>query len=58
MFGDTMRSFEIPGEMRAAAERNVEQARLAFSDYAKAAKEAFSIFDYWVTEKSGQRPGL
>jgi hypothetical protein len=58
MFGDTMRSFEIPGEIRAAAERNVEQARLAFSDYAKAAKEAFSIFDYWVTESQASAQGF
>jgi hypothetical protein len=50
MFGDTMRPFGIPGEMRAAAERNVEQARLAFSDYAKAAKEALSDFDEWVKD--------
>jgi len=48
MITDSIRPFEIPGEMRAAAERNVEQARLAFSDYATMVKEAFSTFDQWV----------
>ena len=54
MISDTMRPFEISGEMRAAAERSVEQARLAFTDYAKAAKEAFSTFDHWVTGVSSE----
>ena len=50
MFSDTMRPFEMPGEMRAATERNVEQAKLAFSEYARAAKEAFLTFDQWVKD--------
>jgi hypothetical protein len=33
MIKDTTQSFEIPNEMRTLAERNVEQAKLAFTDY-------------------------
>lgn len=32
--------FEIPNEMRAMAERSVEQAKLAFNNYMQAAQEA------------------
>jgi phasin len=36
---------EIPNEMRAVAERSVEQARLAFNNYMRAAEEAVSTFE-------------
>ena len=34
--------FEFPNEMRAVAERSVEQAKLAFNNYMRAAEEAVS----------------
>ena len=34
--------FEIPNEMRAVAERSVEQAKMAFQQLAQAAQQAFS----------------
>jgi phasin len=37
--------FEIPVEMRAVAERSVEQAKLAFNNYMQAAQEAVSTFE-------------
>lgn len=37
--------FEIPSEMRAVAERNVEQARIAFNNYIQAAQEAVSTLE-------------
>lgn len=37
--------FEIPAEMRAVAERSVEQAKLAFNNYMQAAQEAVSTFE-------------
>lgn len=37
--------FEIPNEMRAVAERSVEQAKLAFNNYMQAAQEAVSTFE-------------
>jgi phasin len=40
--------FEIPAEMRAVAERNVEQARVAFNNYIQAAQEAVSTFEQRV----------
>ena len=40
--------FEIPNEMRTVAERNVEQATLAFNNCMQAAQEAVSAFDRWV----------
>jgi phasin len=40
--------FEIPNEMRAVAERNVEQAKLAFNNCMQAAQEAVSAFDRWI----------
>ena len=43
-----MRSFEIPKEMRAMAERSVEQAKQAFTNYSQAAQEAVSTFDQWI----------
>lgn len=58
MTSDTTRPFEIPHDMRAAAERSVEQAKLAFTDYAKAAKEAFSNFDQWVTANQASAQGF
>ena len=41
-------SFEIPNEMRAVAERSIEQAKLAFNNYMQAAREAVSTFEQWV----------
>ncbi|MDC7788225.1 phasin family protein [Rhodoplanes sp. TEM] len=41
----TTPSFEIPAEMRAVAERSVEQAKLAFNNYMQAAQEAVSAFE-------------
>jgi hypothetical protein len=41
----TTRSFETPEEMRAMAERSVEQAKQAFTNYNQAAQEAVSTFD-------------
>ena len=37
--------FEIPNEMRALAERNVEQAKLAINNFMQAAQEAVSNLD-------------
>ncbi len=37
--------FEIPAEMRAMAERSVEQARIAFNNYINAAQEAVGTFE-------------
>ena len=33
--------FEIPNEMRASAERNVEQAKLAFNNFCKRLRKLF-----------------
>jgi phasin len=35
-------------EIRAVAERSVEQAKLAFTNYIRAAQEAVSTFEQWV----------
>jgi phasin len=43
---------EIPAELRAMAERGVEQAKSAFDKYMQAAHEALSAFDQWF--KAGQ----
>ena len=48
MIKGTTRPFEIPMEMRAVAERSVEQAKLAFNNYIQAAQEAISTFEQWV----------
>ena len=48
MINETTQPFEIPNEMRTLAERNVEQAKLAFTDYLRAAREAASNFDQWI----------
>jgi phasin len=45
MIKGTTPSFEIPNEMRAVAERSVEQAKLAFNNYMQAAQEAVSTFE-------------
>lgn len=45
MMKGTTPSFEIPSEMRAVAERSVEQAKLAFNNYMQAAQEAVSAFE-------------
>jgi phasin len=52
MIKGTTPSFEIPNEMRAVAERSVEQAKLAFNNYMQAAQEAVSTFEERV--KAGQ----
>ena len=45
MIKGTTPPFEIPNEMRAVAERSVEQAKLAFNSYIQAAQEAVSTFE-------------
>jgi phasin len=45
VFKGTTPPFEIPNEMRAVAERSVEQAKLAFTKYMQAAQEAVSTFE-------------
>jgi len=42
---DPMRHFEIPADMRAMAEKSVEQARLAFNGFMTAAQEAMARFE-------------
>jgi phasin len=42
---DTMRHFEIPADMRAMAEKNVEQARVAFNTFMSAAQQAVAQFE-------------
>jgi phasin len=42
---DPMRHFEIPSELRAMAEKSVEQARVAFNTFITAAQEAVSSFE-------------
>jgi phasin len=42
---DPMRHFEIPADMRAMAEKSVEQARVAFNTFMTAAQEAVSTFE-------------
>ena len=45
--------FEIPNEMRALAERNVEQAKLAFNNFMQAAQEAVSNLEKRVEASQG-----
>ncbi|RAI32294.1 phasin family protein [Rhodoplanes serenus] len=45
MIKGTTQPFEIPADMRAVAERSVEQAKLAFNNYMQAAQEAVSAFE-------------
>ncbi|CAL8978737.1 phasin [Rhodoplanes serenus] len=45
MIKGTTPPFEIPADMRAVAERSVEQAKLAFNNYMQAAQEAVSAFE-------------
>jgi phasin len=42
---DAMRNFEIPADMRAMAEKSVEQARVAFNTFMTAAQEAMATFE-------------
>jgi phasin len=42
---DAMRHFEIPADMRAMAEKSVEQARVAFNTFMTAAQEAVASFE-------------
>lgn len=42
---DPMRHFEIPADMRAMAEKSVEQARVAFNTFMTAAQEAVATFE-------------
>jgi phasin len=42
---DPMRHFEIPSDMRAMAEKSVEQARVAFNGFMTAAQEAMTRFE-------------
>jgi phasin len=48
MIKGTTRPFEIPMEMRAVAERSVEQAKLAFTNYIRSGSGSISIFEQWV----------
>jgi hypothetical protein len=52
------RPFEIPKEMRAAAEQSVEQGKLAFNSYLQAAQGAISAFDQWVKASQVGAQGL
>ena len=45
--------FEIPNEMRAVAERNVEQAKLAFNNSMQAGQEAVSALEKRVEASQG-----
>ena len=45
--------FEIPNEMRALAERNVEQAKLAINNFMQAAQEAVSDLERRVEASQG-----
>ena len=45
--------FEIPNEMRAVAERNVEQAKLAFNNFMQAGQEAVSALEKRVEASQG-----
>lgn len=42
---DTMRHFEVSPDMRAMAEKSVEQARVAFNAFMTAAQDAFARFE-------------
>jgi phasin len=42
---DAMPHFEIPADMRAMAEKSVEQARIAFNTFMTAAQEAVATFE-------------
>ena len=46
--------FEIPKEMRAVAERNVEQAKLAINNFMRAAQEAVSELEKRVQASQGR----
>lgn len=47
---DPMMSFEIPAEMRAFAEKSMEQAKQTFDNYIAAAQRAVSMFDGKASE--------
>jgi phasin len=42
---DATRQFDIPADMRAMAEKSVEQARVAFNTFMTAAQEAVATFE-------------
>jgi len=42
---DAMRQFEIPADIRAMAEKSVEQARVAFNTFMTAAQDAAAQFE-------------
>jgi len=42
---DAMRQFEVPADMRAMAEKSVEQARVAFNSFLGAAQQAMTSFE-------------
>jgi phasin len=50
--------FEIPAEMRAVAERSVEQAKLAFNQYMQTALEAVSTFEDRVKQSQAGAQGI
>ena len=49
----TTPQFEIPSEMRAVAERSVEQAKLAFDNFMQAAQGAVSTLEKRVEASQG-----
>jgi phasin len=48
MTADPTPQFEIPNEIRAVAERSVDQAKSAFTGYMRAAEEAVSTLEHRV----------
>lgn len=54
----TTAPFEIPAEMRAMAERSVEQAKLAFNNYMQAAQEAVTTFEDRVKASQAGAQGI
>ncbi len=49
MIANTTPRFEVPNEMRAVAERSVQQAKLAFNNYLQATQETVSTLEERVT---------
>ena len=49
MIGHKTARFDVPNEMRAVAERSVQQAKLAFDNYLHATQEAVSMIEERAT---------
>jgi hypothetical protein len=45
LLASTHEQLEVPGEMRAVAERNIERAKLAFDIYIRTIQQASAMFD-------------